>query len=333
VAGHPDVVTYKSSLARCYNRLGISLRHLQRLDEALGSYQKARETWELLVSSNPSVTDYRSDLAGVINNMANIQQVKGMKEEALGSYREAFKNNEVAAAANPGVLRYQNGLAGCLNAIGMLEVSLGRTNVALQTFEQLRTRMQEALAKNPANIDATRWLSVAWHNTADTFMSMSRPAEAADAYRQAIQYRTKVVQAFPGSKSQLRTLGEEYLDLASAQRALGHPDFAATTLWEHRELFSGDPEALHKLAGALAECLPKDARTSRHGDHSSENQVPVEQIAKRAMDALRQAVAAGYHDADALRRDASLAPLAMRAEFQVLVGDLAFPADPFSHQP
>ena len=51
----------------------------------------------------------------------------------------------------------------------------------------------------------------------------------------------------------------------------------------------------------------------------------------RALDVLRQAVAAGYKDAGALRRDACLVPLAARAEFQVLVGDLAFPADPFSH--
>jgi hypothetical protein len=115
--------------------------------------------------------------------------------------------------------------------------------------------------------------------TADTFMSMGRAADAADAYSQAIQYKKQVVKAFSGSKSQLRAPGDVYLDLAAAQRALGHRELAATILWEHLELYGGHPESLYKLAGALARCLPMEGKTKGQQERSSQNQMQDEQIA------------------------------------------------------
>ena len=50
----------------------------------------------------------------------------------------------------------------------------------------------------------------------------------------------------------------------------------------------------------------------------------------RAMEMLRRAVAAGYWDVAWMRRDPDLDPLRSRADFQVLLLDLAFPADPFT---
>jgi hypothetical protein len=41
-------------------------------------------------------------------------------------------------------------------------------------------------------------------------------------------------------------------------------------------------------------------------------------------------MAAGYRDVAWMRRDPDLDPLRPRADFQVLLLDLAFPADPFT---
>jgi hypothetical protein len=49
------------------------------------------------------------------------------------------------------------------------------------------------------------------------------------------------------------------------------------------------------------------------------------------MDALRAAVAAGFRDAGRISTDADLGALRARGDFQTLVQDLAFPADPFAH--
>ena len=53
--------------------------------------------------------------------------------------------------------------------------------------------------------------------------------------------------------------------------------------------------------------------------------------AEQAMDILHKAIAAGYR-APALRTEAALDPLRTRADFQLLIMDVAFPADPFARR-
>jgi hypothetical protein len=47
------------------------------------------------------------------------------------------------------------------------------------------------------------------------------------------------------------------------------------------------------------------------------------------MSALRRAVAAGFDDVGHMNRDPDLNPLRSRRDFQALMMELAFPADPF----
>ena len=52
--------------------------------------------------------------------------------------------------------------------------------------------------------------------------------------------------------------------------------------------------------------------------------------ADRAMNRLRESVAAGFRDSAHMRNDTDLDPLRTRPDFQALMMDLAFPPDPFS---
>ncbi len=54
-----------------------------------------------------------------------------------------------------------------------------------------------------------------------------------------------------------------------------------------------------------------------------------ESHARRAVAALRRAVAAGYNELGQIRHDPILDPLRSRRDFQDLMMDLSFPADPF----
>ena len=55
--------------------------------------------------------------------------------------------------------------------------------------------------------------------------------------------------------------------------------------------------------------------------------------AEKAMAVLRQAVSLGYRNPDAYRNESALDPLRDRPDFQVLMLDLAMPADFFGRRP
>jgi hypothetical protein len=127
----------------------------------------------------------------------------------------------------------------------------------------------------------------------------------------------------------LRSLGNHYHDLAEAQRSLGRAADAAATLFNHQELWAGNPDELYDLACGLALCIPI-AANSQNGPTTPEQRAECDKYGDWAMAALGRAVAAGFSDAAHMNKDADLAPLRVRAEFQALVREIRFPRDPFA---
>jgi serine/threonine-protein kinase len=329
VAAHPEVASYRSGLANTYTLLGISQRAVKRIGEALESYQKAQRAQEALVAANPSVTDYRYNLAATFNDIANLERATGRREHALATHERALEIRRALVGANPRVVRYQDSMAGSFNAIGINQADLGRLEAALETFRQLRAAMQIALAADPKNIDARYWLSTAWHNGGDVLVKLGRPAEAIPAFRQAIEQKRRVLAEGPQLKGRIRSLGNHYLDLAEAQRALGQPAAAAATLWEHRAIWDADAEGLCKLARGLALCIP--LVLTGKSEPTAEQRAEELKYGDWAMNALRRAVALGVRDAGRIGADPDLRPIRGREDFRALSQEVAFPDDPFGH--
>jgi eukaryotic-like serine/threonine-protein kinase len=54
-------------------------------------------------------------------------------------------------------------------------------------------------------------------------------------------------------------------------------------------------------------------------------------LADRAVETLRRAIAAGYRDVTLFLTDVDFSELRTRDDFQALINDMVFPADPFAH--
>jgi hypothetical protein len=121
-----------------------------------------------------------------------------------------------------------------------------------------------------------------------------------------------------------------YLHLAIVQAAAGQPDEALVNLRKAEQIVGrlpdDDPITHYNLACAYAQCSTGTHRGERG---LSAKQAGDEAYADRAMAALRRAVAAGYANVALIRRDLDLDPLRPRRDFQELLMDLSFPADPF----
>ena len=104
-------------------------------------------------------------------------------------------------------------------------------------------------------------------------------------------------------------------------RALVQPTEAAKTTREWATLVQGNSSELYNVASSFALCVPL-----ARGDQKRELEI-------EAVQTLRDAMAAGWNDAQRTSHDPSLASLHYRADFRRLLTELydrGFPANPFA---
>lgn len=116
-------------------------------------------------------------------------------------------------------------------------------------------------------------------------------------------------------------------DLAEAHRKLGQPAEVAGVARELRHLWAGDPGEMYDIACQWALCIPiAGTGSTSDKDEAARRRGFVDQ----AMEALRQAITAGFRDFELMRKDADLDALRSHTGFQELLMDSGFPSNPFA---
>jgi hypothetical protein len=123
------------------------------------------------------------------------------------------------------------------------------------------------------------------------------------------------------------------LSLSKVRAAAGQPREALANIQRAEQIvgrFSEiEPYTFLYMARAYAQYSAAARRDQR--DLLGADLVESEAYADRAVATLRRAITAGFVDVALLRRDTDLDPLRPRRDFQELLMDLSFPADPFRH--
>ena len=322
----PRGCDYCASLANTYRLLGVCQRETNRLELALDSYQKAqirRRHWP--PPTRPSTITATiwvipSTVLPISNAQAEIRRRPAHASPGPG---------------NPSGARRGQPSRRSLPECNGRQLQRDRDHPDRARPSERSVNDVQAISRSDASCarrrsgehGCPRLALGAWHNTGNVLVRLGRPAEAVAAFRQAIDQKHHALAAGPKTPGRLRSLGNHYLDLAEAQCALGQPDDAAETLWEHRQLWENDPRGQYRLACGLAQCIPLLGRN--RGGPSAVEFAASKRYGDRAMDALRKALAAGLRDNPPIQRHAQLAPLRARDDFQALASSLSFPSDPF----
>jgi tetratricopeptide (TPR) repeat protein len=220
---------------------------------------------------------------------------------------------------HPDITDIRSSLAQGHENLGRLLKETGRLTQADAEYRAALAIRRELADRNPAVPSHRADLASVHTYLADLSGSLGRPAEARDSYDRAIALRERLVQEAPNSasyRSQLASsLRRRGLASADARRALGLYDGLASRSGD--EWF--ETACCHAALSALA---------GRGGVGASAAER--EEEAARAMRLLSQAVGMGCRDANAFRTEPALDPLRDRADFRILMMDLAFPAEPFA---
>ena len=328
---NPAVTDSAAAWRTSHNSLGIMLLDMGRPSEAEAEYRAALAIQQRLADAHPTVTEFRSDLAFSHNNLGILLRQTGKPSEAEAEHRQALAILAEAGRRQPRRHRIpQPAWRSATSAWASLLFQAGRSTEAEAEYRPALAIYQKLAADNPKVPGLSRWRG---------------------GRRQQSLGRTPPARP-PGRGP--RTVRGSRRDPRGADP--GAPRDAGLPLRPGRELPQPRPgpprrgRRRRRRGRPPAGGGPYDALASRTGEqwfrsasaHAALADWPAPRIGRigrrggergrRGDGPAAQGRRMGYRGPQAYRTEDALDPLRHRADFRLLMMDLAMPAEPFARR-
>ena len=367
VEDNPSLTDFRRGLADCHINLGILLSETGRLSDAGTQYRRALVIDQKLVDENPEVTEFRTSLAHIHNNFANVLMQTGHPALAEGAYRQAILIQENLVSDHPEVTDFGRGLAYSYNNLGELMARRGRNAQSESIFRKALPMLQSLVDGDPANYEARSLVADTQNSLGVILARAGKSSEAEASYQNALGLRRELARVEPGNPMWPWGVGSTLTNLSALDADRGHLDAAIAKFREstsiHDRLVRAHPtvtdyqteltfgliwlgRALYRLGQGNEAIEPLQRAITLHVSSASLSPEVRYDLAcahallaaagrsaaelEKAAAALRLAVSDGYTDLARLKVDPDLESLRRRAEFRLLLLDLAMPSDPFA---
>jgi tetratricopeptide (TPR) repeat protein len=173
---------------------------------------------------------------------------------------------------------------------------------------------------DPENVDFEERLGEAVNNLGYKLLQNGNLDEALPCFLRAIEIHRRIVAKVPEVPKYRGALINPLLNLASVRIAQGKSSEAIAAALEARSQSETFPDYLGEVAAML----------SGGAGLIAEGRAERQQYLNLAMEVLRQGLSSGAATISEVRDDPGFAPLRSRTDFQALIYDPVFPADPFT---
>jgi serine/threonine-protein kinase len=317
-------------LVRVLGNMGLCLTNHGRHAEALAAYERALDVLRVVRAANPTIVRLPMASAWIDGLTAHVLVVLGRKEDALAALLRARETREILIKANPTITRNREELDWVLHQTADIHRWAGRMSDALEALQRRREVAASLVESHPQNRDYRSRLAWVCNDLGDLHGMMGKPTEARVSFETALLIRRNMIEANPSTPAYRSDLADTYRRRGVAMRKCGRladavRDFrqSNTILRELKEPTAGDHYNLARaqslISGAAAE--------AGSGLSAAEGRAAAEE----AMTTLHRAVSTGWQDLGLMRTDPDLDPIRSRSDFQLLMMDLAFPAEPFAN--
>jgi tetratricopeptide (TPR) repeat protein len=215
----------RSVRASAYASLGYHVGNMNRIDDALAAYERARELRQALFDTYPLDRANQRDLAYIHNQLAIGLINSGKMAEGLAERQKAQAHLR-AAAADPSDLEGQYNLALSDGDFGITYSRVGLLVEALESLESALTIYQRLLEANPASTKFQEDLSLYGANIGQVLLKMGRLVEARAALERSREMHRRLVEANPAVTRYRSILAEIHIRLGDIDRATGRLDEA-----------------------------------------------------------------------------------------------------------
>jgi tetratricopeptide (TPR) repeat protein len=295
-------------LSNSLSYLGALYSRSSRATDAQNAHQKAISLFERLVDEHPEVADNQQGLAMALGNLANFLARSGRPGSAEKYHRRALHMFDAIAAKEPGRLNNQDAIAMTWFYIGDDLRLQGSYLEAMKAYDQAALSYESMRKNSPRYQPALDFLSETYRRRAEIHLMLGRTGPAItdlDRVDRMAAPRTPDLQA------------RAIRALALAQS--GDCERAVTLLPAPR----GPNGAEIAFTGALVHAVASRRRSQATDHHASE--------AIRLLAIAHQLGFFQFQQArELLGRDSRFDRLRSRDDYQALVTDIVFPAQPFA---
>jgi serine/threonine protein kinase len=352
-ADHPRTPEYRRQLAYGHTNLGILLASLGRRPEAEKEFRAAVAEQAQLVDRHPQVPAYRQELARHRNNLGIVLASLGKRPEAQKEHRAALAERERLAADYPRVPAYRQELAHSHINLGLVLADLGKRPQAQKEYRTAIMELAHLAAEYPQVPAYAVALGGTYCNFGNLLAGAERPGQALGAYDQAITTLERVLKKLGTDATARQNLRSSHAGRAGALAKLRRYTEAVRE-WD-RALALADGSTRNHFRMGRAETLARAGDVARATDEAEEvlkagpvnenllynvacvfalasahatEPAQVKGYAGRAVALLGRAIAKGYKDVAAMRKDADLDPLRSRSDFKKLLAELEARKEP-----
>ncbi len=192
----------------------------------------------------------------------------------------------------------------------------GKRGEVLGLLERARPSMEAAVRAFPAPARRSEFGQVL-QALGQEYYRLGQPEKASRLLQEAIEQQRQACAKEPGVVDYRHALAGCCLELAKVQRSRNLLDQAAAAALEASKRYHDRPGELFRVAVELARCM------NRVGEGkpplSAEQEAQRLRYARHTLQVLKAAVAAGYRDGEALRKEPAFAGLRDRDEFRQLL--------------
>ncbi len=327
----PNADDLQDKLAAAWQGLG-DLEFNHKRNQAHESYRRCVGLREALVQAHPKNTEYRKNLARAYNGLG----LTGINQQAqFQAYRKALEIRLELLKIIPEDPRVLHGLAESFNNLGQIVDSRGHPEEALAMYQSGTEYGRRAYERAPHLVELALDYAIGRQNEANLAGRLERWDEMLNAYRLTIRHCIAYLRANPAVRDVQAQLFHILNNPLSSKPPAIHFDAYVHLYQEARDFFAEVPrkgaEDYYRLA--RAKVLYCQALTQWELPTNASEQERINKECDEAMEALRQAVAAGLSDPTWLTvayesRGASsmvFSPIAQRAEFKALLAEMKKP--------
>jgi eukaryotic-like serine/threonine-protein kinase len=324
VAADPLESKYVRELAWLTYQLGNARSDPRRkdrnLEDAQTLYDDALVLYRKLIAAQPSEPDFPIDMAQCYISLGSLFNLKDDHATAIGFLRDALKLQQKVAASHPTVTLYLLDVTNTYYNLGYQFTRISKLGDALRSYQESIAVAERLVELDPEDLDFQDQLGRATCNLGHVLGLQGKTDQALAAYRKAIDIHRPVLEKAPKLPSYRRPLMIALSNASGVMNDRARPDEAVALALEARALTAGFPEYVDVIA----------AHFSKAAGLIAEGKADRDRYLDLAMETLRPALTSGATPIAKVQADRDFAPLWPRKEFQALVYDPMFPADPFA---